>query len=243
METHNQYNSWHERMAERECVQNQLTFPWHKTVEKLLPPADYKHILEIGCGRGDFSIWLARKYPSATVTAIDFAESAINVAKLRREDRDANVRFEVGNAEFLSFAAGSFDLVISCECMEHVINPQKMADEIFRVLRPGGQFILTTENYFNGMLLAWMKSWLTQTDFNSGSGVQPHENFFLFWQVRKTLERGGLAVKHMESSHFQWLLFPATDPRKLCTEDFSSPFWKRIFRPFGRHFTFKGTRS
>jgi hypothetical protein len=72
--------------------------------------------------------------------------------------------------------------------------------------------------------------------------VQPHENFFLFWRVKKILERGGLKVKNMESNHYQWLLLPRTDPMKLVTFDFHSPLLKRVFRPFGRHFTFCGER-
>ncbi len=117
-----------------------------------------------------------------------------------------------------------------------------MAAEISRVLRPRGQFILTTENYFNGMVVAWLYCWVTKTPFGSGSGLQPHESFFLYWRVNSLLQAGGLAVEHMESNHFQWLLLPRTAPDKLCTEDFDSRFWKRVFRPFGRHFTFQGSK-
>jgi hypothetical protein len=118
-----------------------------------------------------------------------------------------------------------------------------MAREIHRVLSIGGHFLLTTENYFNGMTLAWLRSWLTRTPFNSGSGVQPHENYFLFWRVKRMLERAGLSIKHMESSHQQWLLLPGVGPSKLCTTQLRNATLARLCRPFGRHFTFVGTRS
>jgi ubiquinone/menaquinone biosynthesis C-methylase UbiE len=213
------------------------------TVAQLLPDLNGQRVLEIGCGRGDFTIWLSGKYKDAKVTGVDFSEAAIATAQQRGSLSGSAAQFKVEDAEALSFADSSFDYVISCECMEHVPHPEQMAREIHRVLSPGGQFILTTENYFNGMILQWLKTWTTGAPFDSGSGVQPHENFFLFWRVKKILERGGLKVKQMESNHYQWLLLPRTDPMKLVTFDFQSPLLKRVFRPFGRHFTFCGVRA
>jgi glycosyltransferase involved in cell wall biosynthesis/ubiquinone/menaquinone biosynthesis C-methylase UbiE len=236
------FDLWHQQVGEHEQPHAELVFAWHKTVAKLLPPTNGKAVLEVGCGRGDFSIWLARNNPEAQITAVDFSPAAIGIARSRCSEPLTNLRFETGDAESLSFSPESFDLVISCECLEHVLRPDKMAAEISRVLKPGGQFILTTENYFNGMVLAWLQSWATKTPFDSGSGVQPHESFFLYWRVKSLLQAGGLAVEHMESNHFQWLLLPRTAPDKLCTEDFDSRFWKRAFRPFGRHFTFQGSK-
>jgi glycosyltransferase involved in cell wall biosynthesis/ubiquinone/menaquinone biosynthesis C-methylase UbiE len=236
------FDVWHQQVSEYEQRHTELTFAWHKTVAKLLPPTNGKAVLEVGCGRGDFSIWLARNNPEARITAVDFSPAAIDIARSRCSAELANLKFVVGDAESLPFPAESFNLVISCECLEHVLRPENMAAEISRVLRPRGQFILTTENYFNGMVLGWLKSWAAKTPFDSGSGVQPHESFFLYWRVKALLQAGGLAVEHMESNHFQWLLLPRTAPDKLCTEDFDGTFWKRAFRPFGRHFTFQGSK-
>jgi ubiquinone/menaquinone biosynthesis C-methylase UbiE len=199
-------------------------------------------VLEIGCGRGDFALWTARAFPGGEITAVDLSAVAIARAQERSAMMATPVEFEVGDGEALRFEDATFDVVISCECLEHVPHPERMTAEIFRVLVPGGRFIVTTENYFNGMLLMWLKSWLTKQPFESGSGVQPHENFFVFWMVRRLFERSGLVIDHMESSHFQWLMLPKTNPTKLCTNDFASPFLKKLFRPFGRHFTFCGHR-
>ncbi len=234
------YDVWHEQKANEEAVLDEIVYPWHRTVALLLPDLNGLRILEVGCGRGDFSLWLGKKYSRADITGVDFSDSAIAVATGKLSDLTTNVRFVVENAEDLKFPAATFDYVISCECLEHVPHPEQMAREIARVLKPSGKFILTTENYFNGMLLAWMNSWWRKQAFDSGSGAQPHENFFLWWRVKKILERGGLRVEHMESNYFQWLLLPSIAPCKLCTNDFKHPVWKRVFRPFGRHFTYQG---
>lgn len=235
-----QYDVWHQERAHVELFTTRLQYPWHRTVARLLPDLHGKKVLEVGCGRGDFSIWLASEYPKAEVVSVDFSDSAISIARAKAFAVGSNVNFKVDNACSLAFDAGSFDYVISCECLEHVESPSQMAGEINRVLRVGGRFIITTENYLNSMILAWFKSWLTRTPFDSGSGIQPRENFFLYWRVKRILEANGLFVDHMESNHFQWLLLPRTDPAKLATEDVSNKLAKRMLRPFGRHFTFSG---
>ena len=227
------YDAWHERLSAAEKSREVCFQPWHQTVARRLPDLNEKAVLEVGCGRGDFAIWLAGKYPRAEIVAVDFSEKAIAIGKERAGAEDA---------QELRLDDKTFDWVISCECLEHVPDPRRMAGEIHRVLKPGGRFILTTENYFNGMVLAWLMAWLRKEPFDSGSGVQPHESFFLFWRVRRILERAGLKIDHMESNHFQWLLLPRFAPHQLCTDDFRNPVLKRLFRPFGRHFTFEGGR-
>jgi ubiquinone/menaquinone biosynthesis C-methylase UbiE len=235
------YDTWHARQAQGESIKKSFD-PWHQTVARRLPDLNAKNVLEVGCGRGDFAIWLAQKFPMAAITAVDFSNKAIEIATARSKEMNAGVSFQVEDAENLRLSDRAFDQVISCECMEHVPHPAKMAREIWRVLKPGGRFILTTENYFNGMMLAWMVSWWRNQPFDSGSGAQPHENFFLFWRVKRILERAGLNVEHTESNYFQWLLLPRCAPHRLCTKDFDNPTIKRLFRPFGRHFSFEGTR-
>src|SRR5262249_2255455 len=124
----------------------------------------------------------------------------------------------------------------------HVPEPKKMAHELFRVLKPGGRFCLTTENYLNGMLLAWGQSWLTGRPYNSGSGVQPHEHFFFFWRVAGMLRSAGLILERNKHCHYQWLLLPRPDPQKLCTKQFSSALARSVANPFGRPFSFFGMR-
>ena len=89
----------------------------------------------------------------------------------------------------------------------------------------------------------WLKTWIQKKPFDSGSGNQPHENFFLFFGVAARIRKGGLKISHTESNHFQWLTFPGVNPAKLCTQDFKNPFFKKLFKPFGRHFTYMGRKS
>lgn len=241
-ESSNRYDRWHREVAAGEEGSQALLRSWHRAALALLPDLDGKAVLEIGCGRGDFSRALAARYPGAKITAVDFSPGAIEIATARGRESGGNVEFMVADGQSLPFQGGTFDRVVSCECLEHVPSPERMAAEISRVLRPGGRYVLTTENYFNGLSIAWLKSKLSGRPFDSGAGVQPVEHYFLFWRVRRMLVRAGLCVERMESHHFQWLLLPRVDPAALCTEDFASPLLRRAFLPFGRHFAFAGSR-
>jgi ubiquinone/menaquinone biosynthesis C-methylase UbiE len=236
MDIQNKYNEWHS--ATDEFFLNPLDFQWYQTTLRLMPDLNGLKVLEIGCGSGAFSQLLLKKFPSIQLTAIDFSEVAIETAK----KSGAGIQFAVGDAEQLNFPDQSFDFIFSCETLEHLVHPVKMTKEIYRLLKPGKKFILTTENYLNGMMLMWLKSWILKKPYDSGSGEQPHENFFLFFGVASIIRKGGLKITHTESNHFQWLMLPKVDPQKLCTQDFKSPFLKKLFRPFGRHYTYCGIR-
>lgn len=237
------YNRWHKNLGETQQDFETLDHPWYRTVIKLLPDLEGKKVLEIGAGRGDFSIWLAKKFKSALVVGTDFSNSAIEIATKKVDGSLPNLSFRVENAESLSFEAGTFDYIISCETMEHVFHPQIMANEMYRVLKSEGGFILTTENYFNGMILMWIKAWITKKPFDSGSGVQPHENFFTFFHIKSYFRKAGLQLVHTESNYFQFLMLPGIAPSKLCLKDSGNTFVKYILKPFGRHYTYIGKKS
>ncbi len=237
------YDEWHAHRHVEETAKSPLDYDWYRSVYNHVKGKLSGNVLEVGCGRGAFAQWLSPQFPEISMTAIDFSSAAVELAQAANPLPPTQLEFRVGDAQSLEFPDQSFDWVISCECMEHVPDPAKMAAEIFRVLKPGGRFCLTTENYCNGMLIAWMQSWITRKPFGSGSGVQPRENFFLFPIVKRYLTAAGLKVDETESCHYQWLLLPRVSPDKLCTKHFNKPWQRALFKPFGRHFSFFGHRS
>jgi ubiquinone/menaquinone biosynthesis C-methylase UbiE len=237
------YDLWHSTVHTPREEESPTDFAWHKSVWNNITNHPGGKVLEIGCGRGGFAIWLMGRSERFKITGLDFSFSAIELARKAAAVSGSAAEFLQGDAESLPFPDSTFDLVISCECIEHVPHPPVMAKEIARVLKSGGRFCLTTENYFNGMLLAWIKCWLTRTPFNSGTGVQPRENFFFYWMIKAYLKKAGLIVTSSESCHYQWLLLPRVDPAKLCTEQFRSNTGRFLAKPFGRHFSFFGVKA
>src|SRR5690242_18913307 len=97
------YNLWHGQKASEESSLEMLLQPWHRTVERLIPDLNDRTVLEIGCGRGDFSIWLAKKYQNAKIIASDFSETAIAAASRKVGQSRPNLQFTLEDAESLSF--------------------------------------------------------------------------------------------------------------------------------------------
>jgi ubiquinone/menaquinone biosynthesis C-methylase UbiE len=234
------YDQWHEQLSSSKESSDPMAFPWYRAAFKGIEGNLKGDLLELGCGRGEFAIWLASAVPDLRVTGVDFSTSAITIARSRITNTSKAVRFLAADVQSVPFADNSFDWILSCECLEHLPEPQSMAREMFRVLKPGGRFCLTTENYLNGMLLAWLQCYITGRPFNSGSGVQPLEQFFIFPQVKGYLKRAGLVVERTESSHYQWLLLPGVAPASLCTREFKKSWARTLAKPFGRHFSFFG---
>lgn len=238
------YNDWHRQRKQAGDPESPLVHPWYASVAGELEHCrGTARVLEVGCGRGSFALWLARQKPGFEITGLDFSSAAIEIARERAAAENARVQFVVGDAEALPFDTGSFDLVISCECMEHVPHPPQMARELARVLRRGGHFCLTTPSYLNGMLIGWLYSWLRGRPIDTGAGVQPRENFYFFWNVLGYLRRVGLRVERMESCNYQWLLLPRVAPARLCTMQFQSAWARALAFPFGLHLSYFGCKG
>lgn len=236
-----EYDAWHQSHVGDSDLGTISLASWHENVLSLLPPLEGVKLLEVGCGRGDFALHLARQ--GAHVTAVDFSPRAIELARARAESLNIPVCFQVADAQALPFAEGSFDLVVSCECLEHVPSPSLVLSEIHRVLRTSGKVILTTENYSNALLLNWAHAWLRKQPINSGERQQPIEHFFVYWYVVSLFSKAGLRVIRRVGSHHVFLMLPRFHPHTFVKERFANPLWARLFRPFARHMAFEAIKE
>lgn len=99
-----------------------------------------KRLLEVGCGRGGGAEYVARTFQPHQMIGIDFSSQAINICKTQRVA--TGLTFQVGDAESLPFADGSFDVVINVESSHCYGNMNAFLSEVHRVLVPGGLFLL-----------------------------------------------------------------------------------------------------
>ena len=111
-----------------------------------------KKVLEIGCGVGIDLLQFARA--GADVSAVDLTPNAVQLAtaNLAREGYQGNLR--VGNAESLDFPDGCFDVVYSHGVLHHTVDTEKSIDEVYRVLRTGGEAIVMLYNRYSWFNLA-----------------------------------------------------------------------------------------
>lgn len=238
------YEQWHKDYNKNILDIDKLNMmKWHKTVLSFLDKdLSGKKMLEVGCGNGDFSNYLAVNN-NADILGLDFSTESIKIANQKKEVFGAKTSsFMVGDAQNISLPDNSFDIIVSCECLEHIPVPQKMVSEIFRLLKPGGMVVLTTENYFNAYAYHRLYLQMRGRPFDSGSGVQPLENFFFFWQVSNMFRKAGFRDTKTVSGEYVMLLLPGTDPKTFTIDEVKNPLMKKIMKPFGRRMTYYATK-
>lgn len=99
-----------------------------------------ERVLDIGCGTGIGTLFLAREFPRARVRGIDLSEEMISIAQSKIGlDPEGRVAFKVADAADLPYGDESFDLVAQ-------VNMPPFFDEVSRVLRPGGYAIITASS-------------------------------------------------------------------------------------------------
>lgn len=238
------YDAWHAHRLSEEgdaALEVENFACWHQMVIPRLGRLEGVKVAEIGCGRGNFALYLARQ--GAEVTAMDFSAAAIEIARERSAREQIRVNWLVGDAAAIPLPTGEFDLVISCECMEHVPQYQRMMAELARICRPGGRLLLTTPSNLNAQLIAWFVAWLCHKPYNSGSGVQPHENLFFTWTIQRLLKQHGWRTVFRDARIFRWLLLPRVNPNLLRIERIELPLLKTLCRPFGLHQLYEAVRE
>jgi len=105
--------------------------------------------LDVGCGTGSLSEAALALAPSVSVTGIDLSPEY--VARARAALPGGRARFEVGDAQSLRFANGTFDRTLSLLVLNFVPDPAKALGEMVRVTRPGGTVAAAVWDYAEGM--------------------------------------------------------------------------------------------
>jgi 2-polyprenyl-6-hydroxyphenyl methylase/3-demethylubiquinone-9 3-methyltransferase len=155
-------------------------------------PLQGSSVLEVGTGLGYFARRLTQR--GANVTATDIAPSLVE-----RVRQSVGCRAEVADALRLGdqFAAESFDVVLSSECIEHTPNPRAAVVQMSRLVRPGGYLVLSTPNVV----------WQPVVRLASRLRLRPFdglENFSSWRGLRRVLRDQGLEVVQERGLH----LFP-----------------------------------
>lgn len=106
----------------------------------LLGELNGKEVLEVGAGTGRLTTRLVSL--QAKLTALDTSAQMLKILK----SKNSKITTVVGDAENLPFADNEFDLIIATFLIVHLKDPKIFFDEAYRVLKDGGQLIVTNIN-------------------------------------------------------------------------------------------------
>jgi SAM-dependent methyltransferase len=97
-------------------------------------------VLDVAAGNGNASLAAARRH--ALVTSTDYVQSLLDKGRVRALAENLPVQFQTADAEALPFGDASFDTVLSTFGVMFTPDHRRAADEMLRVLRPGGRIAL-----------------------------------------------------------------------------------------------------
>ena len=116
-----------------------------QNILSLLEPDPQARLLDLGCDDGVLTMRFAKRIGTKDVHGADFLPDALRKAKrngVKAKKADLNGK--------LPFPSHSFDVVTSNQVIEHLLETDTFVEEIYRVLKPGGYAVVSTEN-----LAAW----------------------------------------------------------------------------------------
>jgi ubiquinone/menaquinone biosynthesis C-methylase UbiE len=112
-----------------------------RMVEESAREISAKAILELGCGKGFNVGYLAGRNSDVRVVGIDLTPKHLSAGK-QKYSKLKNLSLEIGDFQALPFEDASFDVVFEVEAVCHAQDAAKAFREAYRVLRPGGRFVI-----------------------------------------------------------------------------------------------------
>lgn len=195
-------------------------------LRRVATPAD--DCLDVGCGDGRSSgVWLSRH--ARSYLGVDVAESALEQAAALGLD----VR-RITDATRLPVDDESFDVAVCLEVLEHLFEPQRTAEEIYRALRPGGRLLVTVPNIGHwrprlelGLLARWNPYGTHEAARRPWA--DPHIRFFTKRSLPRMLAEAGFEIRAV-GGHGPALLHDVPGLRALLRRPDPGPVSRHLAR-------------
>jgi len=159
---------------------------------------DGQRILELGCGWGSLTLWMAEHYPNAKITAVSNSKTQKDYIDLQAQKRHLT-NIDVVTADIATYVPlALFDRIVSVEMLEHVRNYQQLFERISQWLVPNGLFFVHVfVNFHIAYPFESENSWMAKHFFTGGQ--MPSDALFLYFQDHLKIKQHW----KIEGTHYQ----------------------------------------
>ena len=202
---HKKYSScyWNEKtknLDEAELLSLKLTSQHAQLINGL-------NILELGCGWGSLTLWMAKQYPKSKITAVSNSSSQrLHILEQAKKRKLKNISVITEDMNTFNPKV-KYDRVVSVEMIEHMRNHKKLFQKIASWLKPEGLFFMhifvhKTQPYL--FEVQESDDWMSQYFFSGG--MMPSEDLPLFFQNDlKIIDQWSWSGVHYEKTANAWL--------------------------------------
>lgn len=169
--------------------------------------ADGQQVLELGCGWGSLSLWMARRYPNSRIISV--SNSASQREFILRQAAAADIpNLAVVTADMNAFVPqGDFDRIVSVEMFEHMVNWRPLLNRMRAALRPDGLLFLHVFTHKSGSYRFSPENradWIAQHFFTGG--IMPSHGLIRQYQDIFSLDaEWQWNGRHYEKTARDWL--------------------------------------